>query len=782
MINDVFQGPSKNYNLGEKAGVTTVTFTGTASSVSTDINLSTLPIGGVILSLGSTEGHGYQPLVAAGGTAVVSTGGTVASVSIGYSGSGYRSGIGQTVNVGVGTTSLTTPNTQWVGTATIGSNGTLTGVAITISKGGYSQTDPPFVVIDSPLSYTNIPLEYSSDGGTGVGTDATVDIVVGQGSSVIDFSINCSGSAYREGEILTIPYGGTTGIPTDTSTYYNEFQLTVDEEFSDKFSGWSIGELENFDDWDSLFDGETVTFPLKRSGSLVSIRTSRGSKIDIEQVILVFINDILQVPNKGYTFEGGSIVTLTEAPKVGDISKILFYKGSGSADVVSKAVLETVKKGDDLTIENGSQPYYLKETVRGVSTVTSTDMVQTVPYFGPGNTQDENLERPVVWTRQTEDRIINEEMVGKDRELYNAQINPAAYLIKSVGIGSTVFYVDSVRPFFDPKNEIVDAANRATYQDNITITSQDTKVGALATCLVTTAGIVTSVDITDGGGGYSSAPGVVFGQIGIGTTAQGTSFINAVGVVTGIQITNGGTEYLQSNVPTCLVQPPIAISESNEVGSYLGDDGIIVGFGTEGGAASVDKSLIFDIHIPYNSFMRNADLVGTAVTLSGIGTGDYFVIKNSYVGFADTTLNSLDIAGDIIGIGTNFVDNIYQVDTASNHITDGVVGLGTTTFRRVTAKIAGVSTITFASTKAGFSSVTYDFSSAGQGAGSGWSGAFTTSFYLADFSWGKVNLVSRNESNEYTAWTRDAISGLSTTPIVQRTKALKSKSYDGQII
>ena len=93
-----------------------------------------------------------------------------------------------------------------------------------------------------------------------------------------------------------------------------------------------------------------------------------------------------------------------------------------------------------------------------------------------------------------------------------------------------------------------------------------------------------------------------------------------------------------------------------------------------------------------------------------------------------------------------------------------------------------MSTITFASTKAGFSSVTYDFSSAGQGAGSGWSGAFTTSFYLADFSWGKINLVSRSESNEYTAWTRNAISGLSTTPIVQRTKALKSKSYDGQII
>ena len=162
MINDVFQGPVSNYNLKEMSGITTISFTGTASSVSSDINLSTLPIGGVLLSVGSTQGHGYQPLIGAGGTAVVSAAGTIQSVSIGYSGRGYRTGIGQTVNVGVGTTSLTTPNTQWVGEGTIGSNGTITGVAITISKGGFSQVDPPFVVIDEPLSYTNIPLESVS--------------------------------------------------------------------------------------------------------------------------------------------------------------------------------------------------------------------------------------------------------------------------------------------------------------------------------------------------------------------------------------------------------------------------------------------------------------------------------------------------------------------------------------------------------------------------------------------------------------------------------------------
>ena len=50
-------------------------------------------------------------------------------------------------------------------------------------------------------------------------------------------------------------------------------------------------------------------------------------------------------------------------------------------------------------------------------------------------------------------------------------------------------YVDSVRPFFDPENEISDATTRAHVQDKITIISQDTKAGAVGTCLVTTSGI-----------------------------------------------------------------------------------------------------------------------------------------------------------------------------------------------------------------------------------------------------------------------------------------------------
>ena len=69
--------------------------------------------------------------------------------------------------------------------------------------------------------------------------------------------------------------------------------------------------------------------------------------------LLVFINDILQVPGESYSFEGGSVLTFTEAPYAGDSVKVLFYKGSGDeVDIVFRNVLETVKVGDTLKLNN----------------------------------------------------------------------------------------------------------------------------------------------------------------------------------------------------------------------------------------------------------------------------------------------------------------------------------------------------------------------------------------------------------------------------------------------
>ena len=122
----------------------------------------------------------------------------------------------------------------------------------------------------------------------------------------------------------------------------------------------------------------------------------------------------------------------------------------------SKKLLKLLKTGDDLQIGYDSsigQPSYFQEEERSVMQITSVDSVETNPYFGPGKNSDTSLLRPVVWCRQTEDKIIDGIEVGKDRELYEPIIKPTASLIRTVGVGETILYVDHVRPFFDGRNE-----------------------------------------------------------------------------------------------------------------------------------------------------------------------------------------------------------------------------------------------------------------------------------------------------------------------------------------
>jgi hypothetical protein len=744
LINDVFQarGNTADYTLEDNAGITSISFTGTAQDISNDVGISSFPKGGIIISVGSTEGMGYQPLVAAGATYTVGAGGSISAISIGNSGSGYRIGV-QTVSVGIQTQGVDGTYVTGIATAII-ANGHITGIG-TINPISFTGSTIKKVVFDDPLSYTDIPLNYSSDSVSGVGSNARVSVVVSQGSSVIDFNISNQGYGYGVKEILTLPIGGPTGIPTFTTGTFKEFQLTVDEKFNDEFTGWSVGQLQFLDDWDKEFDSDTRAFQLKEGGSLVSIIAGKGSKVDVQSVILIFINDILQVPGKGYTFTGGSQVNFTEAPKPGDTSKVVFYKGTGGVDVAFRNVLETVKKGDDLTITYDAslgQPAYWEEDTRTVSNIDSTDIVSTNPYFGPGNTNDESLLRPVAWCRQTEDKIINEIPVGKDRELYEPNIYPNTYIIKSVGIGSTTVWVDNLRPQFDSQNE---SDTDLEFQKKVTFVSQGVKTGAAATAIVSAAGTISSIDITDGGVGYTTAFVSIASTVGVGTTtnAFGSVTIGAAGTITGVAITNPGYGYTWTDVPSVLISPPTSVDEQNTVVSYAGDSGVIVGFGTT--TVSGSKELIFDLYIPGDSDLRSTTFVSAAVTASALAKYDYFRVTDSNVGLGSTTVYSQDLSGNTVGVGTSFADNVYVVKS-SQLVQRNVAGV-TTYIRQVNVKVNGF--------KYAYSGV-------------------TTSDYFGSYSWGRIQLGGRVGVTSYQAYTQ---TGITTSMLVIRTEPLKYKNY-----
>ena len=137
----------------------------------------------------------------------------------------------------------------------------------------------------------------------------------------------------------------------------------------------------------------------------------------------MFINNILQVPGDSYRFPGGSRIIFSEPPRIGDDIKIIFYKGSGDdLDVVDREVIESLKIGDEVTLNHDpgqNQSTLLQQNARTVNTTVSIDAVKTNPYFGPGLTDDQELERPITWCRQTVDKLINGQEVTKDREPMN---------------------------------------------------------------------------------------------------------------------------------------------------------------------------------------------------------------------------------------------------------------------------------------------------------------------------------------------------------------------------
>ena len=760
LVNQVPQGPQRytggvhvpgDYTLIEgknasNVGITSIQFTGSISSVASDPNSSNVPLGGIIVSVGSTEGLGYQPLVAAGGTAIVSGLGTITSISIGNSGSGYRTGIQTVVNVGVQTLSTGAPNIEFIGTAAI-SGGNIVSIAITNPGTGYTSTNPPSVVIDEPLSYDNMPLFYTSNQ-SGVGSEARANIVVGLGGSVIDFEVINEGYGYGETQKLTIGVGGAVGIPTAGASEFREFQLTIQETVSDSFVGWTVGDFQVLDPLDSLFDGKATSFALNLNGVQQTIQSKPGSNIDVEVAILIFINDILQVPGVGYEFKGGSYITFMEAPKEGDTSKILFYQGTGSVDVTNVDILETVKKGD--TVKLYDQDIALEENKRTVTVINASDSLNTNIYAGPGITTNESFERALTWSRQKEDKFIDGEAVTKDRPHYEPLIYPNTNIIQSVGVGSTVIFVSNIRTFFDSSKE------NYSGQSDIRIISQDSIVGASATAFVSAAGTVTSFDITNPGVGYTIVPSVsITTPVGL-TTSQGaraTATISGVGTVNAITVSYGGTTtgfaYTNTAAPSVLIGEPklvTSIETINDV-SYSGDFGIISGISTTSvGVAST--GIVFDLLLPKESLFRDSSVVGSALTVSGISTGYYFTVFNSNVGASVTSLYQ---NGTVVGIGTSFLDNVYEVAQVSIAQTMGI-GIGLTYVAQVTVSVQDYNGLT----------------------------GLGHSEFFGEYSWGRIATAPRGKARVFTSYAGDSngLSGISTSPIVERVNPLRYLNYN----
>jgi hypothetical protein len=694
LINSIYQSPkgselinaSGSYFLSEENSKTTINFVGEEVTDPSDINTASIPYGGVIVSVGSTDGYGYQPLVSAGGTALILQDGTIGGVSIGNSGSGYRVGIQTVVNVGVQTYSFGTSNIINIGIASI-FNGNVIGVEITNPLSGYTQQNPPNLVFDAPIGYTNLPLIYSEQSQLGVGTQSTIDLFVGENGDIISFDIKNYGYGYKKNDILTIQVDGNTGIPT--SENFSEFKIIVDEVFDSKFIGWSMGEFQVIDSLDSKFNGKNKNFQISLEGKPISISKKKTSPIDLEYVLLIFINDILQIPFKDYTFTG-SVIRFSEPPRgkienppyIGDTCKIIFYKGTRDIDVQEVDILDAPKVGDNLTIKSDFKS--LSQKPRIIELITTIDIADTNKYSDIGVSSDNTLLRPVTWCKQRDDLYIFNNPVTKNRKIYEPIINPITNIIKSISSSDNQIFVESANLIFNYKKENIN----------------EKKINIIE--------IIENNNLLE-------------------ESETSLNFDNF----------SGWNENILPNYELI-----------DNISSYEGDYGLIVGINSASDIGIAKTCLLFDLFIPIDSYLRDINLNSGISTsgISGIQTGYRFVISSTNIGNPNI---SFDLNNNIAGVGTLFIDNIYEcIDFSIEEI--DVPGIGVTEVTRVATSVDNYNGLTLSN--------------------------FTQNKIYGKFSWGKINVPFRKSPKNF-IYNPSNIVGINSYPIVRRKNSLRYDSY-----
>lgn len=474
LINNVPQVSGVDFNI-DTPGQNTIRF------------LTGAPQAGKIVRVAITTGYGYQPLVAAAATVRVSSAGTITNIYLNGYGSGYRTppAISLISNVGSGASFR----------SSIGVGGTVISLSVVKSGTGYTSNPPPKVVIDSPSGYSNLPLTYTG-GTSGIGQGAKASVSVGFGSSITQFELEEPGISYKVGDVLTV-----SGIVTNPSVGvgFSQFRITVLETLTDKFGGFYPGQFVKFDDISPLFNGLKTKFTLTVTQGgvtdILSLKVDPSTDLKIENNLFVYINDILQEPFVAYTFSG-SRLTFKEPPKPNSKCYILFYRGS-DLDVEQIDPPKTIKEGDTVQIiENILDPFDRSQFDRVVKRIISSNSLDTFTYDSIGINTDPVKERPLKWRKQTSDSIINGVLYSKSRPDLKSRIIPTTKIIKNVGINDNVIYVNNAFPLFTEVDQIAEDLK------DIEIIESREIAPALASAVVSTATTISSINIDFPGVGY----------------------------------------------------------------------------------------------------------------------------------------------------------------------------------------------------------------------------------------------------------------------------------------
>ena len=621
--------------------------------------------------------------------------------------------------LGVETVASTTLFTVNVGKSPNGSGGALT---FNIVSAGSSYRNPEIYV--SQPRYDNLTIEgisrLSTGAGTDTGTNLLLDLAVSAASTtgiasdtyeVSSFDISRNGYAFRQGDVFT-PVGLVTHRTLQNAI--SKYELTVNDVFEDTFAAWQFGELDYIDSIKNYQDGVRTRFPIYYNDELLSFEKEEGSRVDLTNALLVVINGIVQEPDVAYVFDGGTSFSFVRAPRVEDNIDVFFYRGTRNVDdQLVTSINQTIERGDVVQVfKNNSIDGTITQDKRTVFDLSYSDKFETNKYIDQGI--DEINYKPLSWIKQKTDRVLNGEIVYKDRDSIESLVYPTAKVIYTLESSDTELFVEDA-DLFD--------YDSATDFAGIIVSGTTNPVAAAVTATVSAGGTVSGFMIT-GGSGYTSTPTVAIaapldGGVGVGTTATATATVSAGGTVSGITISNIAFGYTVA--PKVIVSLPNPVYENvTGIDVIQGFAGIVTGISTCNAAGLTTHAIKFELHRDTTNY-------------TNLNIGYPIYVYDTRVGSGVTSVASNDLS--IVGVGTTFADNVYMIQEISNVGAAGSI---------ICYIDSGTNVVGLAST-----------------------GSSTDP--VGKFSWGRLAGISRSSSPVSIAVTGNTVDvGLTTFPTIQR--------------
>ena len=594
------------------------------------------------------------------------SGGTIGQITKNSVGSGYNS------SVSIGVTEI---GHTGVAASIRGVPGPGGELQIVIDNPGSGYVDP-YIWAPSP-SYFNLPVTGVSrrDGSTDTGKNLFITCNVSGATTtaigrseffeVSNFEISNQGYGFLEGDVVTV-----VGLVTDKnlSQPIDQFQLIVTDTFTDNFSYWNYGEQDYIDSIAPLQDGSRTRFPLVYNGEQFSFEKDPNNEdsdaIDLNAILLIYVNTVLQVPNVSYVFNGGTSFEFTQAPLKEDRVDIYFYRGNRNSDsVIVTTASETIRPGDDIQLtKNNAYDPSKTENIRLVTEIASSDTVRTNIYVG-NNDLNSLTPRPVAWDKQKRDMFIYGQPVYKTRDSLESVIKPDAAIISPINTLNTELYIDSPQLFRyeqDVAGSTFDISNlgaRIYGQDNLFTSAGEEFEEAELEAIVNSSGEVTGINIINPGRGYPTDTEITISAPVNGSRAFITTLIiNAINgeiIVAIISPSGYGSGYDPLNPPLILIENPQVKYESN-----IGINGNFV----RGFSSKITRIENLSNPIPgiqyglrfYFTKLNDSEL------LTDIQVGDYVVASQTNVGSGVIAVDQNQF--QLVGIGTQFLDCVYRVE------------------------------------------------------------------------------------------------------------------------